>query len=138
LHFCEQQSLSAAHEFPSVLQLALSAWQVPPLQMPPQHWLSCEHEPPSDTHCLSEHTLSMQLTEQQSVFAEHELPAGPHVVGFAEHAPCGSQTPEQHVSPLVHAVPKTPHGWLASAVPFFPPPQAAATNNASSARRSFI
>ena len=52
----------------------------------------------------------MQEPVQQSVFAEHEKPAAAHDVGFAEHAPCGSHVPEQHMSPVVHAAPNTPHG----------------------------
>jgi hypothetical protein len=63
------------------------------------------HAPLSDTHCVSEQMLPMQLFVQQSVFAEHEVPAEPHVVGFTEHAPCGSHTPEQQTSPLVHESP---------------------------------
>jgi hypothetical protein len=47
----------------------------------------------------------MQLTLQQSVFAEHDVPADPQVVEFAEQAPCGSHVMEQHSAPVVQAEP---------------------------------
>lgn len=129
----------AEHGLPSVLQLALSGAHVPPLHEPPQHSPSALHDAPSAVHWWSEHTLPMQLTEQQSVFAEHDVPAMPHTVGFAEHAPCGSQVPEQQVSPAVHAVPNTPHGCAASApLPDFLPPPQAARIKARIARRAVI
>jgi hypothetical protein len=104
-HFAEQHSVSPLHELPSVLQLAESGAHVPPVHVPPQHSPSVMQAPLSDTHWVSEQMLPMQLSVQQSVLAEHEVPADPHVVGLAEHAPCGSHTPEQQTSPLVHASP---------------------------------
>jgi hypothetical protein len=71
-HFAEQQSVSALHELPSVLQVALSGAHVPLVHVPPQHSPSLVQAPLSDTHWVAEQMLPTQLSVQQSVFAEHE------------------------------------------------------------------
>lgn len=110
LHADEQQSVPAVQGFPSVLHVGLSAMHEPFEHAPLQHWLSVVHADASAVHCVLEHTLLTQLSEQQSVFAEHDEPATEHVVGFAAHAPCGSQTAEQQSPPPTHEAPNTPHG----------------------------
>jgi hypothetical protein len=143
----EQHWLSLPHELPSVLQLALSGvqvWLLP--HAPPQQSALLVHAPLSDTHWVPEHTLPTQLTEQQSVGAPHDVPAEPHVVGFAVQAPViVSQMPEQHSLLAVQPEPKTPHGNSASTLPafFLPPPHEMATattsaTSAGTARRSVM
>jgi hypothetical protein len=72
------------HGLPSVRQVVLSAAHLPLVHLPPQHWPSCVHAPLSAVHA-SWHTLPTQLTEQQSVFAEHDAPACEHCAAFAAH-----------------------------------------------------
>jgi hypothetical protein len=122
LQYCEQQSPFAVHALPSVLHAALSAAHVPLVHEPPQHSPSCVHEPPSDVHWFAEHEPPMQLTVQQSVFAAHAWPADAHVVVFTVHAPFESHMPEQHVAPVVHAVPNTPHAGPDGPPASSPPP----------------
>lgn len=88
-----------------------------PEQLPPQHWPFEVHAPLSATHCVDEHTLPSQRTEQQSVFALQDEPPAEHVVVLTVQAPVVSHVPEQHIVPSVHAVPNTPHGLLASGMP---------------------
>jgi hypothetical protein len=59
--------------------------------------------------------LFVQLTEQQSVFAEHDEPGCEHIAAFAKHV-CivGSHMFEQQSPSAVQPSPKVWHGWLAS------------------------
>jgi hypothetical protein len=65
---------------PAVLQLALSAWQVPPLQLPPQHWPELVQLAPSATQApLPQTPREVSHSKlQQSVAAEHLLPTPLH------------------------------------------------------------
>jgi hypothetical protein len=69
---------------PSVKQVVLSGTHLLPVHLPLQHWPLLAHVALSAVH-ESWQTLPSQLTEQQSVFAEHEVPAGEHAVGLAAH-----------------------------------------------------
>jgi hypothetical protein len=76
-----------------------------------------------------EHLPPVQLSEQQSVLAEHALPAAAQVVSAATQPDFGSHTPEQQ-SPL--AAQASPTAWqllfaepafvLEPPVPTLPPP----------------
>jgi hypothetical protein len=84
-------------------------------QVPLQQSPLLEHDAVSGAHCVDEHTpLLLQLTVQQSVLAEHDEPGAEQVDAFAAHVPDGSQVIEQQSPEPAHAVPNTPHGWLAS------------------------
>jgi hypothetical protein len=99
-HKPEQQSPLSAHSLPPVLQLSLSAVQVwsaaqLPLQQasfPVQAW-------PSETHCSTEHLPATQLSEQQSVLAEQELPPSAQTVRLETQPRLASHAPEQHSVP---------------------------------------
>ena len=107
LHACEQHSVPPAHGFPSVLHVAFSGVHVPPgPHAPPQHSPLVVHAALSATHWVPEHTLFTQLTEQQSVFAEHPVFAAPHIATLTAHvAVVGSQIPEQQSAEMAHATP---------------------------------
>ena len=107
LHAFEQHSVPPAHGFPSVLHVAFSGVHVPPgPHEPPQHSPLVVHAALSATHCVPEHTLLTQLTEQQSVFAEHPVFAAPHIATLTAHvAVVGSQIPEQQSAEMAHATP---------------------------------
>src|SRR5262249_4342290 len=105
LQNCEQQSPLVVQALPSVLHALLSAAHLPPVHEPPQPPPSWLHEPPSEVHWFAEHMPPMQLTVQQSVLAAHAWPACAHVVVFTVQPPLESHMPEQHVAPVVHAVP---------------------------------
>jgi len=89
------------------LHVVLSGVHVPPdPHEPPQHSPLVEHAALSATHCVPEHTLLTQLTEQQSVFAEQPVFAAPHIATLtAQVAVVGSQIPEQQSMSPVHAPP---------------------------------
>ena len=90
---------------------------LPPEQLPPQHWPFEVHASLSAMHCVEEHTLPSQRTEQQSVFALQDEPPDEHVVVLTAQLPVESHTPEQHIVPSEQGVPNTPHGLLASGMP---------------------
>src|SRR6478609_8012169 len=105
-HRPEQQSPLPAHSLPPVLQLSLSAthfWSSP--QLPLQQASLPVHAWPSETHCSLEHLPLTQLSEQQSVLAEHESPASAHTVRLTTQPLLGSQAPEQHSVPPWQASP---------------------------------
>jgi len=78
LHSPEQHaSPPCMHGLPSVRQVVLSGTHLPVLHLPLQHWPFCVHVLLSAVH-LSWHTPPTQLTEQQSVFTEHEALCGEH------------------------------------------------------------
>jgi hypothetical protein len=56
----------------------------------------------SAVQAADEHTLLMQLTEQQSVFAVHDDPPVEHIAGFTSQVPAAVHTIEQHMVPSVH------------------------------------
>jgi hypothetical protein len=123
----------------------LSGVHVVPLHFPLQHAglpASFEQAAPSEMQAAAaQKPLAPQLSEQQSVGAEHGVPCAKHFPTTEVHRLVAeSQTPEQHVAPLVHTSLKTPHeidpsGACASpaadpplppvelpAAPAFPPP----------------
>jgi hypothetical protein len=107
LHRPEQHAAApvppAVHVLPLVKHVVLSGVHLPPLpHSPPQHWPFDEHEPLSGVHAFW-HTLPTQLTEQQSVFAEHDAPLGEHTALLASHV-CvvGSHIMEQQSVLLPH------------------------------------
>ncbi len=94
-----QHSLLLVHGLPVVLQDGSSAVHVCELeQLPLQHSEDIEHAAPSATQVLA-HTPNMQLTEQQSVLLEHDVPAIEQCVGSLAQWPCVSHRPEQHPAP---------------------------------------
>lgn len=74
----EQQSPLAAQVLPSVLQVELSAAHVPPVQVPPQHWLPAVHAVPSEEHAGKPHAPLLHRPLQQAPFAVHSLPSETH------------------------------------------------------------
>jgi hypothetical protein len=64
----EQQSEATTHELLRVLQVVLSGVHVPlEPQLPPQHWLSVMHVPPSWVQVPRLQTPPVQTPEQQSL-----------------------------------------------------------------------
>ena len=105
-HRPEQQSAFAAHSLPPVLQLSFNATHVlPSPQLPLQHASFPAQALPSDTHCSAEHLPDSQLSEQQSVLAEHEEPDGVQLVIAATQPVFSSQAPEQQSAPPVQVWP---------------------------------
>jgi hypothetical protein len=74
----EQQSPLAAQVLPSVLQVELSAAHLPPVQVPPQHWLFAVHAVPSEAHAGKPHAPFSHRPLQQAPFAAHSLPSETH------------------------------------------------------------
>ena len=83
----EQQSPAPEHGFPPVLQVVLMAAHAPFEHELEQHWPSTLHWPPSAVHWFAEHTPSIQLVVQQSVFALHDVSGAEHSSGFASQVP---------------------------------------------------
>ena len=78
---------------------------------------------------MVEHLPPVQLNEQQSVLAEHALPAAAHVVSAATQPDLGSHTPEQQSALALQASPTAwqslfvvPAFALEPPVPTLPPP----------------
>jgi hypothetical protein len=123
----EQQSSLAEQSFPAVLHAVLRGLHVPPAQLPLQHAPLLVHAVPSDAHAVASHEFWLQLSEQQSVAAEHAPPAARQWIEVDAHACVApSQIPEQHALPSAHEAPVTLHAAvteeaLASA-PVEPPP----------------
>jgi len=89
----------ALQGLPAVLHVALSAWQVPPLQLPPQHWLELVQLAPSATQAPLAQTprVVSHCRLQQSVATAHELPTPLQVLTEDLQVPeTGSQVCEQH------------------------------------------
>jgi hypothetical protein len=96
---------------PAVLQVALSATHVPPLQFPLQQAADDEQLAPSAVQALAvvqTWRLVSHCRLQQSVAAPHELP-GPLQVATDEPQVCptGSQAREQHWASLLQVAPAT-------------------------------
>src|SRR6478735_8792482 len=99
-HRPEQQSPLSAHSLPPVLQLSLSAVHfLSSPQLPLQQASLLVQSLPSETHWSVEHFPPTQLSEQQSVLDEQELPASAHTVRLATQPVFVSHAPEQHSVP---------------------------------------
>jgi len=132
----------ALQGLPAVLHVALSAWQVPPLQLPPQHWLELVQLAPSATQAPLAQTprVVSHCRLQQSVATAHELPTPLQVVTEDLHVPeTGSQACEQHCWSPVQALPVTVQMTLVPPPPpvpvvitlAFPPPHPASPTAAA-------
>jgi hypothetical protein len=107
----EQQSPSAEHALPSVLQLVLSGSHVPLVHAPLQHAPPFEHAALSGVQAPAQWPPA-QLNEQQSVLAAQLPPTGaqlpPPTVGVHVRV-AGSQRCEQQSAPPAHVLPVAPH-----------------------------
>ena len=103
VHVFEQQEAPVVHELPDVLQLGLSAAQVPETQLPLQHCASAVHFCVSEMHAAAVHFLFSQRRLQQSVpVAQLSLVAPQVVTTEAQVLLFGSHTPEQQSAPALH------------------------------------
>jgi hypothetical protein len=101
---------ACVHGLPSVRHFVLSGVHLPLPQVPLQQSPLPEHASLSAMQLVWQ-TLPSQLTEQQSVFAEHDAPACEQVDEFASHVfAVGSHSIEQQSLLPVHACPNVTHG----------------------------
>ena len=78
---CEQHSELAVHALPDVLQDLLSAWHVPPVQVPPQQSVPVMHACPSEAQACAAHLPLTQEREQHSSEPVHAAPAASQLTG---------------------------------------------------------
>jgi hypothetical protein len=108
------------HSLPAVLQDPFNGVQVVPPHLPLQQVapppLSEVQPLPSEMHCAAlQKPFAPQLSEQQSVGAEHGIPSAKHFPTVEPQAWVrASQMPEQHVAPLVQGSLKMPHETVPS------------------------
>jgi hypothetical protein len=96
-HSCEQHCALVLHGLPAVLQVVLSGWQTPPLQLPPQHAAESVQACPSATHAVALQRPAVQWSEQHSVAVAQPPPVGAQtLMEVAQVKLAGSQIPEQH------------------------------------------
>src|SRR4051794_39164818 len=83
--FCEQQSASLPHLFPSVTQPPITtAVHTPAVHVPEQQSAASTHIAPFAAHC-GPHLPATQRTLQQSVGFTHASPCDAHTFGGATH-----------------------------------------------------
>jgi len=105
----EQHSPAAAHALPVVLQLLLSALQVPPVQSPLQQELLLVQAWPSEVHWVALQDPLTQLKVAQSVFALHPPPEATGCMSVEVQVwVVGSHLLEQQVLSPEHASPVVP------------------------------
>jgi hypothetical protein len=92
----EQQLELLVQALPAVRQAGLSAWQLPPEQMPLQQSSACAHVCPSDTHAGRPQTPLVHASPQQSVGTVQASPWPRQVLIVAVQTPeLASQRPVQ-------------------------------------------
>jgi hypothetical protein len=116
LQSCEQHSDDALHALPDVLQDALSALQLPPEQLPPQHWALVVHAWPSEVQAPVEHVPLTHASEQHSVALVHVAPVASQFTGAPPRQVelRGSHCPEQQS--------ESPEHWAAASAQWAWPP----------------
>lgn len=107
-HRLEQHWELSVHGLPAVWQAALSGWQRPALQLPPQQEAESTQAWLSAMHALALHRPAVQASEQHSVDDMQFPPVTVHwLMEATQVAEAGSQIPEQQSPPLAHVWPKS-------------------------------